>query len=57
MAGAVTVFLPEQTRALPELASAYNNVTYQNRLTHAPSAPLVHRPVVQAVDSTLLISI
>jgi superfamily I DNA and/or RNA helicase len=41
--------LPEQTRALPELASVYNKVIYQNRLTHTPSTALEQRPIVQAI--------
>jgi hypothetical protein len=48
-AGATTVFLPEQARALEEIAKAYSRVIYQGRLTHAPSTAVERRPIAQAV--------
>jgi superfamily I DNA and/or RNA helicase len=50
MAGAATAFLPEQARALPQIADAYNKVIYENKQTHIaqnrahlPTAGLIAR--------------
>ena len=48
-AGATTVFLPEQARAPEEIAKAYSRIIYQDRLTHASSTAIEHRPIAQAV--------